>query len=116
MLTAIQIIAERKISEAIREGTLNTTAWKNRPLPQDTNPFMPAELRMGYTILKNSGYLPPEIETKKEISRLEELIAKNHDEHTRIKQLKKLDFLILKLNSMRRRPCTLKTMTNTTAR
>lgn len=102
MLDALQIIAERRITEAIREGKFNSDKWKGKPLPVEDNSFVPDDLRMAYKVLKNAGFLPPEIETKKEISKLEELIAKTDDEHTRLKQLNKLNFLILKLNSMRK--------------
>lgn len=104
MINAITLIAERRIAEAIQEGRLKTDGWKNRPLPLDDDRLVPADLRMAYKILKNAGYLPPEIEARKEIQRLEELIAATEDEHIRLKQMKKLNVLLLKLNSMRPRP------------
>ena len=107
MLSAIQIIAERKISEAIREGKLEARKWKGKPLPIEDDRFIPPDLRMAYKILKNAGYLPPEIEAKKEIQKLEELIAATEDEHVRVKQMKKLNFLTTKLNTMRNRPVNL---------
>ncbi len=104
MIEALRIIAERKISQAIQNGELHVEGWQGKPLPQEDNSHIPPDLRMAYKMLKNSGYLPPEIETKKEIQKLEELIASTEDEHTRVKQLKKLNFLQLKLNSGRQRP------------
>ncbi len=99
------IIAERRIAEAIKDGTLNTESWKNRPLPLEREDgFVPEDLRMAYKILKNSGYLPPEIETRKEVQKLEDLIAKTEDAHLRIKQIKKLNVLLMKLDSQRSRP------------
>ena len=107
MIHAIQTIAERRISEAIKEGRLTTSSWHGKPLPLEDNCFVPVDLRMAYKILKNSGYLPPEIETRKEIHKLEELIAKTDDEHVRVKQLKKLTFLIMKLDTMRHHTTTI---------
>ena len=104
MLNAIQIIAERKISEAIRDGKLKTGEWNGKPLPIEDDRFVPPDLRMAYKILKNAGYLPPEIEAKKEIQRLEELIAANEDEHVRVEQMKKLNLLVIKINTLRNRP------------
>ena len=104
MLTAIQIIAERRITEAIREGRLETKSWHGKPLPRDDDHLVPQELRMAYKLLKNAGYLPPEIETKKEIQKLEELIAATEDEHVRVKQMKKLNLLLMKLGTLRKRP------------
>ena len=101
VLDAIRFIAERRITEAIRDGHLNIRAWHNKPLPPNNDSMIPPELRMAYKILKNAGYLPPEIETKREIQQLEDLLAGCDDEHTRLKQMKKLNCLILKLNTMR---------------
>lgn len=104
MLHAIQIIAERKIAQAIQNGELAVEGWQNRPLPLDDDQHVPPELRMAYKLLKNAGYLPPEIEARKEIQQLEELIAATDDEHERLRQMKKLQVLCLKCNTMRQRP------------
>ena len=101
MLEAIRLIAERKISEAIRKGLLDIQGWRNRPLPKTNDNLVPEELRMAHKILKNAGYLPPEIETKKEIQQIEDLLATCEDECTRVKQIKKLNYLVLKLNAMK---------------
>ena len=63
--------------------------------------LVPEELRMAYKILKNAGYLPPEIETKKEIQQIEDLLASCEDECTRVKQIKKLNYLLMKLCAMK---------------
>jgi len=101
MLNAFRIIAEQRITEAIQDGRLYTAAWQGRPLPLEDNHLVPEDLRMAYKVLKNAGFVPPEIETRKEIHNIEELIARTEDEHTRVKQLKKLHFLIMKLDTMR---------------
>ncbi len=94
-------IAERRISQAIEDGSLSFAKWKNKPLPEDNDPQVPDDLKMAYKILKNAGYLPPEIETKKEIQRLEELIAATEDEHVRLRQMKKLNVLLIKVDNLR---------------
>jgi len=101
MIEAIRIIAERKISEAIKEGLFNIEAWRNRPLPPGNDNLIPEDLRIAYKMLKNAGFVPPEIETKKEIQQLEDLIAATEDEHTRVKQIKKLNYLVMKLDAVR---------------
>lgn len=102
-MNILQIIAERRITRAIEEGRLCVDAWKGRPLPEEENPYMPAELRMAYKILKNAGYLPPEVEVRREIQQLEEMLAAECDERTRVAQMKKLDVLLLKLDAARGR-------------
>jgi len=101
MINAIRLIAERKISEAIRNGQLDIKGWRNKPLPITNDNLIPEELRMAHKILKNAGYLPPEIETKKEIQQIEDLLATCEDECTRVKQIKKLNYLVMKLNTMK---------------
>ena len=101
---ALARIAERKILEAMEKGELTCEKWKNKPLPLEDDRFVPDDLKMAYKILKNSGYLPPEIEAKKEIKQLEDLIACTEDEHVRLKQMKKLSLLLIKLEAKRSAP------------
>lgn len=101
MINAIRLIAERRISEAIRKGQLDVEGWRNKPLPMTNDYLVPEELRMAHKILKNAGYLPPEIETKKEIQQIEDLLATCEDERIRVKQIKKLSYLMMKLSSMK---------------
>jgi len=103
-MDALARIAEQKILQAMQEGDLNSEKWKNKPLPLDDDRFVPDDLKMAYKILKNSGYLPPEIEAKKEINKLEDLIACTEDEHVRLKQMKKLNVLMMKLEARRSSP------------
>ena len=104
MNNALLSIAERRINEAIENGTLRTDSWKNKPLPLNDDHFVPDDLKMAYKILKNSGFVPPEVETRKEIKKIEDLIKHTEDEHQRVKQMKKLTVLMMKLDAQRSRP------------
>ncbi|HDK43827.1 MAG TPA: DUF1992 domain-containing protein [Desulfobacteraceae bacterium] len=43
MLTALNLIAERKIRQAIEEGTMADLGhWKNKPLPEDDMGHVPS--------------------------------------------------------------------------
>ena len=97
-------IAERKILEAMKTRDFTSEKWKNKPLPLEDDRHIPDDLKMAYKILKNSGYLPPEIEEKKEVQRLEELIAATEDEHERLRQMKKLNVLMMKIDAKRSKP------------
>jgi len=100
-MNILQRIAENKIAEAIAEGRLQCGVWRGKPLPADDDPFMPEDMKMAYKILKNAGYVPPEVEVRREIGQLEELIYASSDEHTRLRQMKKLEVLLRKLDLMR---------------
>lgn len=103
-MSILASIAERKIAQAIEDGTLNCSKFKNKPLVHEDDSFVPADLKMAYKVLKNGGYLPAEIETRKEIHNLEQLISKTEDAHLRVKQMKKLNVLLMKLDSQRSTP------------
>ncbi len=96
-MEAFRIIAERRINQAISDGSLTFDQWKDKPLVLEDDSFVPAELKMAYKLLKNSGYLPQEIMDRKEVQRLEELIASSEDAHDRLKQMRKLDVLLMKM-------------------
>jgi hypothetical protein len=100
-MDSLMMIAEQRIVAAMQEKDFNSPKWKNKRLPMEDDHFVPDELKMAYKILKNSGYLPPEIEDRKEITRLEDLIAKTSDEHERLQQMKKLSVLLMKLDAKR---------------
>lgn len=98
MLTALQIIAERRIEEYFqRDDIQDLSHWKNKPLPVEDMSNVPSDLRMAYKILKNAGYVPEEVALQKEIARTEDLLAHCRDEKEKLKQLKKLSFLQFKL-------------------
>ncbi|BHH84609.1 DnaJ family domain-containing protein [Desulforhopalus sp. 52FAK] len=94
-------IAEQKILKAMEEGDLNSSKWKNKPLPLEDDHLVPEDLKIAYKMLKNSGYLPPEVEDRKEIKRIEDLIAATEDEHERLRQMKKLNVLLMKVEEKR---------------
>lgn len=60
---------------------------------------VPADLRMGYRLLKNAGYVPEEVSLRKEIAKTEDLLRHCRDEKSKYKQLKKLDYLRFKLET-----------------
>jgi hypothetical protein len=62
---------------------------------------VPEDLRLAYKILKNADCIPPEIEIKKEILQTEALLEHMTDVKERYKTVKKLNFLIMKLNASR---------------
>ncbi len=104
MLYALQIIAEERIQEAIRNGDFDDLSGMGKPLVFDDDPNIPEELRMSYKILKNSGCLPPEIEERKDIQRAKDLLDSLSDEQERLRQMEKLNLLIMKANMRRKRP------------
>ncbi len=100
MFSIIQVIAERKIQQAMSEGTLlDLSHWKDKPLPPDDMNNVPEDLRMAYRLLKNAGYVPEEIMLQQEITRIEQLLTTCTDEKEKLRQLKKISGLKTKLEN-----------------
>ena len=106
-MICFQKIAERRIQEAIKDGALDDLPGAGKPLILEDDSHLPEDLRMAYKILKNAGCLPPEVSLRKEIARTEDLLAGMEDTRAKCRQIKKLNFLVMKLNMMRRTPVSL---------
>lgn len=65
-MSVIDLWAERHIQDALNKGELSNLNGEGKPLQLDDDSLVPEELRAGYRILKNSGYLPAELQQKKE--------------------------------------------------
>jgi hypothetical protein len=68
-------IAEARIREAVERGEFDQLPGAGEPLDLDDDSLVPEELRTAYRLLKNSGYLPPELQLRREIHDVHELLA-----------------------------------------
>jgi hypothetical protein len=96
-------IAEERIQEAQREGLFDNLSGKGRPLNLDDDSTIPEELRLTFKILKNSNCLPIEMELRKDIFNLRQLLDAAIDPETRRDLRSELNLRILRFNSLRRR-------------
>ncbi len=101
MLTGFEKIVEERILKAQKKGEFDNLPGSGRPLVFEDDAFVSEELRVAYKILKNAGFVPPEIELKKEIKQTEDLLADMKDAAEKYRSIKKLNFLIMKLNLIR---------------
>jgi len=100
MFTGFEKIVEARIKEAQRAGEFENLPGSGKPLPKE-DMTIPEDIRLAYKILKNADCIPPELETKKEIKNTQELLSGMEETAEKYKVIKKLNFLILKLNSIR---------------
>ena len=99
-------IAEARIREAIDCGELRDLPGEGKPLQLDDDSAIPEELRAAYRILKNAGYLPPELQLRKEIREAEHLLHQlPASERSRARA--RLELLQLRLAASRREPINL---------
>lgn len=101
MLTGFEKIIEERIRAAQLRGEFDNLPGSGEPLAFDNDSHIPEDLRLAHKILKNADCLPPEIELKKEILKTEDLLAGMEDTAEKYHVMKKLNFLIMKLNAMR---------------
>lgn len=107
MMDIISLIAEEKIKEAIRTGEFDNLPGQGKPLQLEDLSHVPPELRASYLLLKNAGVLPEELQLKKEIIRLQDLVNCCYDEAERTVLQKRLSEKTLRFNMLmeRRNPC-----------
>jgi hypothetical protein len=100
MLIAILKLVEKRIKEAEEQGAFDNLPGKYKPLKLEDNTNVPDDLRLAYKILKNAGYLPQELQLRKEIKRMEDLLEHVSDEKEAYKLVKEINLKIMKLNMM----------------
>ncbi|MGE0084597.1 MAG: DnaJ family domain-containing protein [Desulfococcaceae bacterium] len=101
MINGFEKVVEERIRAAQMKGDFDNLPGSGQPVVFEDDSHIPEDIRMAYKILKNADCLPPEIELKKDIVRAEELISGMEDTAEKYSALKKLNFLIMKLNAMR---------------
>ena len=100
----LDALAEARIEDAIEAGAFDDLPGAGRPLELDDERFVPEEVRAAYRILKRAGYVPPEVEARKEIVALTTLIKTLDEGKERRSALVKLALIRAKLEADRLRP------------
>jgi len=98
----LQKIIEQKIREAQMKGEFDNLPGAGKPVEIEDDRHVPEDLRMAYKILKNANCVPPELELKKEIRRMEDMLENLSDEKEEYRQIKKINFKIMQLNMLRK--------------
>jgi hypothetical protein len=102
LFSAFDRLIEEKIREAMQRGEFDNLPGSGEPLHLENDSHLPEDLRLAYKILKNADCLPPELQLRKDIRKTEELLAGIQDTQEKYRQMKKLNFMIMKLNMLRR--------------
>ena len=101
MLTGFEKLVEERIKKAQKEGVFENLPGKGQPLDLNKDQHVAEELRLAYKMLKNADCLPPELELRKEVERTEQLLASMTDTAERHRTMKKLNYMIMKVNASR---------------
>lgn len=93
-MSLLDRLAEAHIRDAAQRGVLDDLPGEGQPLPPDDAGHVPPELRAGYRLLKNAGYVPPEVNQAREINELRDLLsAVDNDSHEADRAMRRLRLL-----------------------
>jgi hypothetical protein len=92
----LDLLADQKIAAAIEAGELAGLPGEGKPLDLDDDPLVPEDLRVAYRILRNAGFVPPEVADARERVELAALIAHIDDDGERRRAAARLAALELK--------------------
>ncbi len=93
-------IAEQKIREAMERGEFDNLPFHGvRIVPEDLS-GVPEALRMGYKVMKNAGILPQEMQLKKEMVSLQQLLDACEDDADKKRLQRQLNTKTLRFNML----------------
>ena len=92
-MALFDLLAERKIAEAVSRGELDDLPGAGKPLVLDDDASIPEDLRVAYRILKNAGFVPPEVQHLNQIGQLERLLQAGADGAEKTRLLEKIALL-----------------------
>ena len=87
------VIAERKIREAMEEGEFENLDGAGRPLSLDENPYEDPAQRMAHRILRNNGFAPAWIEESRDLDREIEHLESHRERYTAGEYRRRVDQL-----------------------
>jgi|WetSurSiteA1Bulk_404760.scaffolds.fasta_scaffold61389_1 hypothetical protein len=79
---------EEVIRNAIERGEFGNLKGKGKPLNLNDYFNTPEDIRLAYTLLKNSGYIPDEVQLLNQISEIKRKIPEEKNE-SQLKELRK---------------------------
>jgi hypothetical protein len=90
----LESLVEQRIAEAQERGELDDLPGTGAPLELDDDRLVPEELRVAYRVLKNAGYVPPEVEVLRDIHDLERALAREEAADERARLLARMNALL----------------------
>jgi septation ring formation regulator EzrA len=94
------IMSEQRIKKAYEDGEFKELPGFGKPLNLDDDLGVPQELKMAHRMMKNAGYTTDEMNVKKEMMRIEDLLRVCDDDLEKQELKKSLSENMLKYNAM----------------
>lgn len=95
----IDKVAEQRIAEAVKRGDFDDLPGQGKPIVLPDESHVPESLRVGYRMLKNAGFIPVEMQVRKELASLQHLLSTldAHNQAYRSKVIKRINYLLVKV-------------------
>jgi hypothetical protein len=100
-ISGFDALVEKHVREAQAQGVFDNLPGAGQPLKLDDDAMVPEELRAAYRILKNSGYVPPEVEALRDLREIELMLENTRDEAERNTLIGKFNVLLARAGAMR---------------
>lgn len=94
-------LVEQKILDAQARGEFDHLPGTGQPIDLDCDPLVPEDLRVAWRVLKNAGFVPPEVEALRQLRAAAADAEQARDEASRHRALRKLQALSLALAESR---------------
>ena len=101
-MDAIAWIAEQRIREAMEQGLFDNSPYRGRRVHLEEDESIPPDLRMAFKVLKDAGCLPPEVELRREIATLSDLLDAIAEGEERRRLRRERSDRVLRLEILRR--------------
>lgn len=72
ILPNLESAIDKQIREAMERGDFDNLRGKGKPLNLERDPGVPEDMELAFNLLKNAGYAPAWIETRKEVDAAQE--------------------------------------------
>lgn len=97
----LDALVEERIQDAMRRGEFDDLPSRGKPIELDDDSLVPEELRAAYRVLKNAGYVPPEVLERRAVGELEALLPRLPEGAERRRAIAKLAVLRTRLGGRR---------------
>jgi hypothetical protein len=88
---------EEEVARAQDRGDFDALPGAGRPLELDDDTLVPEDLRAAYRVLRNAGFVPPEVQDLREIGELERAVLASTGEAARGRALARLNVLLARV-------------------
>lgn len=100
-ISGMDALVEKHVREAQAQGAFDNLPGAGAPLQLDDDAMVPEELRAAYRVLKNSGYVPPEVEALRDLKEVEHMLERARDDAERNTLIGKFNVLLARAGAMR---------------